>query len=74
SRGREEGGAPVAGVDFEQPLRVAREQFERLYLERHLARAGGSVARLAKIVGMERTHLYRKLRDLGVELRGERDG
>lgn len=56
-----------------KPLREAREDFERLYLEHHLARAGGSVARLARMVGMERTHLYRKLRDLGIELRGERE-
>ena len=57
------------GLDFSLPLREAREQFERLYLLRQLQEAGGSVGRLAKIVGMERTHLYRKLRDLGVDVK-----
>jgi len=56
-------------IDFGLPLREAREQFERAYLLRQLQEAGGSVGRLAKAVGMERTHLYRKLRDLGVDVR-----
>jgi two-component system, NtrC family, nitrogen regulation response regulator NtrX len=60
-------GAP--GIDFNLPLREAREQFERAYLLRQLQEAGGSVGRLAKVVGMERTHLYRKLRDLGVDVK-----
>jgi two-component system, NtrC family, nitrogen regulation response regulator NtrX len=62
-------GASSGGVDFSLPLREAREQFERLYLLRQLQEAGGSVGKLAKIVGMERTHLYRKLRDLGVDVK-----
>jgi len=67
--------ATVGGIDFSLPLREAREQFERAYLLRQLQDAGGSVGKLAKIVGMERTHLYRKLRDLGVDVRGTgRDG
>jgi len=57
-------------VSLDLPLREAREQFERAYLEQQLARAGGNVARLAKLAGMERTHLYRKLRALGIEGRG----
>jgi DNA-binding NtrC family response regulator len=57
------------GIDFSLPLREAREQFERLYLLRQLQDAGGSVGRLAKVVGMARTHLYRKLRDLGVDVK-----
>ncbi len=52
------------------PLREAREQFERAYLTEQLALCGGKVGQLARRVGMERTHLYRKLRALGVELRG----
>jgi two-component system, NtrC family, nitrogen regulation response regulator NtrX len=56
-------------IDFNLPLREAREQFERAYLLRQLQDAGGSVGKLAKMVGMERTHLYRKLRDLGVDVR-----
>ena len=51
---------------FDLPLREAREQFEREYLVYKLKEAGGSVGRLAETVGMERTHLYRKLRALGV--------
>jgi DNA-binding NtrC family response regulator len=61
--------AGAAGIDFSLPLREAREQFERMYLLRQLQEAGGSVGKLAKVVGMERTHLYRKLRDLGVDVK-----
>lgn len=57
------------------PLREAREQFERAYLTQQLAICGGKVGQLAKRVGMERTHLYRKLRALGVDFRqSDRDG
>jgi len=52
---------------FNLPLREAREQFEREYLSFKLREAGGSVGKLAEAVGMERTHLYRKLRSLGVD-------
>lgn len=51
------------------PLREAREQFERAYLTQQLALCDGKVGQLAKRVGMERTHLYRKLRALGVNFR-----
>jgi DNA-binding NtrC family response regulator len=51
------------------PLREAREQFERAYLKQQLSLCGGKVGQLAKRVGMERTHLYRKLRALGVDFR-----
>jgi DNA-binding NtrC family response regulator len=61
--------SPAAAIDFNLPLREAREQFERAYLLRQLQDAGGSVGKLAKMVGMERTHLYRKLRDLGVDVK-----
>ncbi|HEY6986378.1 MAG TPA: sigma-54 dependent transcriptional regulator [Rhodanobacteraceae bacterium] len=57
------------GIDYSLPLREAREQFERAYLLHQLGAAGGSVGKLAKAVGMERTHLYRKLKDLGVDPR-----
>ena len=56
-------------IDLGLPLREAREQFEREYLVHQLKLAGGSVGKLAKAVGLERTHLYRKLRALGVELK-----
>jgi two-component system, NtrC family, nitrogen regulation response regulator NtrX len=51
------------------PLREAREQFERAYLQQQLLLCHGKVGQLAKRVGMERTHLYRKLRALGVDFR-----
>lgn len=54
-------------IDLDLPLRQARERFERAYLQRQLRECGGSVGELAKRAGMERTHLYRKLRALGVD-------
>ena len=51
------------------PLREAREQFERAYLQQQLVLCDGKVGKLASRVGMERTHLYRKLRSLGVDFR-----
>ncbi|MDH3870620.1 MAG: sigma-54 dependent transcriptional regulator [Gammaproteobacteria bacterium] len=60
----EQGALPVS---YDLPLREAREQFEKDYLEHQLSAAGGSVGKLAKRVGMERTHLYRKLRALGID-------
>ena len=51
------------------PLREAREQFERAYLQQQLILCHGKVGQLAKRVGMERTHLYRKLRALGIDFR-----
>ena len=52
---------------FQLPLREAREQFEREYLSYQLKQANGSVGKLAESAGMERTHLYRKLRALGID-------
>lgn len=57
-----------AGVSLDQPLRDARDQFERVYFEYHLARENFSMTRVADRAGLERTHLYRKLKQLGVEL------
>ena len=51
------------------PLREAREQFERAYLQQQLVLCQGKVGQLAKRVGMERTHLYRKLRSLGIDFK-----
>jgi len=51
------------------PLREAREKFERAYLQQQLVLCDGKVGQLAKRVGMERTHLYRKLRSLGVDFK-----
>jgi len=51
---------------FELPLREAREAFERIYLLHQLKHTKGSVSKLSQRIGMERTHLYRKLRNLGI--------
>lgn len=58
---------------FEQPLREARDAFEKLYFEHHLRQEGGNMTRLAERSGLERTHLYRKLKQLDIRLgrRGE---
>ena len=58
-----------ATLPLDLPLREAREQFEKVYLEHQLQEVGGSVGKLAKRVGMERTHLYRKLRGLGIDFK-----
>lgn len=55
-------------------LREARDGFEKAYFEFHLAREGGSMTRVAEKTGLERTHLYRKLRQLGVDLGRNRRG
>jgi len=55
--------------NFDLPLRDAREKFEKAYLEYQLKQANGSVSKIAQIVGMERTHLYRKLKLLGIEIK-----
>lgn len=55
------------------PLREAREHFERAYLEQQLQLCGGKVGKLAERVGMERTHLYRKLNSLGIDFRNLAD-
>lgn len=58
----------TAAIPFDIPLREARDAFERAYFEYHLARENGSMTRVAEKTGLERTHLYRKLKQLGVEL------
>lgn len=72
------GSPPVSAEAYpptvmELPLRDAREQFEKAYLEHHLKRTGGNVAEVARISGMERTHLYRKLKQLGVNPKPPRE-
>jgi len=57
--------------DFDMPLREAREQFEKEYLQHKLIIAGGSVSKVAETVGMERTHLYRKLKSLGITIKNQ---
>ncbi len=59
--------------ELDKPLRDARDDFEKCYFEFHLAKEGGSMTRVAEKTGLERTHLYRKLKQLGVDLsRGKR--
>lgn len=59
--------------ELDKPLRDARDAFEKAYFEFHLAKEGGSMTRVAEKTGLERTHLYRKLKQLGVDLsRGRR--
>lgn len=66
----EAGDEPLVKQDLlALPLREAREQFERAYLQQQLVLCDGKVGKLAKRVGMERTHLYRKLRSLGVDFK-----
>lgn len=60
--------APAVPDFFNLPLKDARDHFEKAYLEYHLERAGGSVAKLSATVGIERTHLYRKLHALNIKL------
>ncbi len=59
---------PVAPMplDLNQPLREARDAFERLYFEHHIAKAGGNMSKVAETVELERTHLYRKLKQLNI--------
>lgn len=61
------GTSGAVHLSFDLPLREARDTFERLYFEHHLAQEGGSMTRVAEKTGLERTHLYRKLKQLGVE-------
>jgi DNA-binding NtrC family response regulator len=55
-------------LPLDLPLREARDAFERAYFEHHLAREHGSMTRVAEKTGLERTHLYRKLKQLGIDL------
>ena len=60
--------APPSALPLDLPLRDARDAFERVYFEHHIAKEGGNVSRVANSVGLERTHLYRKLKQLGIKL------
>ena len=61
--------------DLDRPLREARDAFEKSYFEFHLSKENGSMTRVAEKTGLERTHLYRKLKQLGVDLtRNKRGG
>jgi DNA-binding NtrC family response regulator len=60
----------VLPIDLVQPLRPAREEFERYYFKHHMKLINNNMGKLAKISGLERTHLYRKLKQLGVSIKG----
>ena len=69
------GPQPEQSFALDRPLREARDAFEKAYFEFHLARENGSMTRVAEKTGLERTHLYRKLKQLGVDLtRNKRGG
>ena len=59
------------GVSLDLPLRDAREQFEKQYFLHHIRREEGNMSRVADRVGLERTHLYRKLKQLGIRPSGK---
>ena len=58
----------VQSFNLDKPLRDVRDEFEKAYFEFHLNKEGGSMTRIAEKTGLERTHLYRKLKQLGVEI------
>jgi len=60
--------------DLDRPLREARDAFEKSYFEFHLSQENGSMTRVAEKTGLERTHLYRKLKQLGVDLSRNKRG
>ena len=75
NNGLPEGPQSEQSFDLDRPLREARDAFEKSYFEFHLAKEGGSMTRVAEKTGLERTHLYRKLKQLGVDLtRNKRGG
>lgn len=59
-------------ISLELPLREARDEFERIYFEYHLARENYSMTRVSERTGLERTHLYRKLKQLGIDASARR--
>ena len=75
SPGMSSGPHAEQSFDLDRPLREARDAFEKSYFEFHLAKENGSMTRVAEKTGLERTHLYRKLKQLGVDLaRSKRGG
>ena len=63
-------GVATSGLSLDQPLREARDEFERFYFEYHMQAAMHNMSKLAEIAGLERTHLYRKLKQLGIKIKG----
>ena len=63
----EANASPLSAISLDQPLRDARDEFERIYFEYHLGRENHSMTRVSERTGLERTHLYRKLKQLGID-------
>lgn len=61
------GSGQLGSISLDLPLREARDEFERIYFEYHLVRENHSMTRVSERTGLERTHLYRKLKQLGIE-------
>lgn len=81
AHGRDSGAAPTPAqedpsflgpISLELPLREARDEFERIYFEFHLVRENYSMTRVSERTGLERTHLYRKLKQLGIDASARR--
>jgi DNA-binding NtrC family response regulator len=69
----DDGKGPKQTFDLDRQLRDVRDEFERAYFEFHLQKEAGSMTKVAERTGLERTHLYRKLKQLGVDAtRGKR--
>ena len=68
------GPQPEQLFELDRPLREARDAFEKSYFEFHLAKENGSMTRVTEKTGLERTHLYRKLKQLGVDLSRNKRG
>ena len=66
-QGLAESVSPLSAISLDQPLRDARDEFERIYFEYHLGRENHSMTRVSERTGLERTHLYRKLKQLGID-------
>ena len=73
SKARVKATGHVANIEkhlLDQPLREARDDFERMYFDHHIKLASNNMSKLAEIAGLERTHLYRKLKQLGIKTKG----
>ena len=56
-------------IDLNRPLREVRDEFERLYFEYHIKKTDKNMSRVAEAAELERTHLYRKLKQLGIKIK-----
>jgi len=68
------GATQLGNITLNQPLREARDDFERMYLQYHLDREQYRMTRVSEKTGLERTHLYRKLKQLGLDVRRRGEG